>query len=65
MLNLNKANYYVELIKCKELIDNQQKIITKLETQLHKKTLTIDYLTEQIMINKNKNATVVDLLDIN
>jgi hypothetical protein len=45
MLNQNKANYYVELLKCKELIENQQIIINKLENQLQTTLLTIDYLT--------------------
>lgn len=67
VLNQNKANYYVEMLKNKELVENQQKIITQLENQLHKKTLTIDYLTEQLT---NKMKTIqpeynIDLLDIN
>ena len=65
MLNQNKANYYVEAVKCKELVENQQKIITRLENQLHTKALTIDYLTEQLLQNKQKNMVVSDLLDIN
>lgn len=63
-LNQNKANYYVEMLKNKELIENQRKIITQLENQLHKKTLTIDYLTEQLT-NKTMHKECIDLLDIN
>ena len=63
-LNQNKANYYVEIVKNKELIENQQKIIVNLENQLQKKQLTIDYLTEQLTHRIN-HATSVDLLDIN
>jgi hypothetical protein len=37
VLNQNKANYYVEMMKNKELVENQQKIITQLENQLQKK----------------------------
>jgi len=55
----------VELVKCKELVENQQKIITRLDNQLHTKSLTIDYLTEQLLQNKQKNMVVADLLDIN
>jgi len=36
-LNENKANFYVEAIKNKEMIENQQKIIIQLENQLQKK----------------------------
>ena len=65
MLNQNKANYYVELLKCKELIENQKIIITRLENQLHSKALTIDYLTEQLLTMKKQNMAVVNnLLDI-
>jgi hypothetical protein len=64
VLNQNKANYYVEMLKNKELIENQRKIITQLENQLHKKTLTIDYLTEQLTI-KTIHKECIDLLDIN
>ena len=64
-LNQNKANYYVEMLKNKELVENQQKIIAKLETQLQKKTLTIDYLTEQLTTKINQQSCNIDLLDFN
>lgn len=63
-LNQNKANYYVEMLKNKELVENQQKIIAQLENQLHKKTLTIDYLTEQLT-KTNQQSSNIDLLDFN
>lgn len=57
-LNQNKANHYVELLKNKELVINQQKIIAQLENKLHNKSLTIDYLTEQLsQISSKKNNT--------
>jgi hypothetical protein len=65
LLNQNKANYYIELLQHKELVENQQKIITQLENQLHKKNLTIDYLTEQVISKTTPKVTSVDLLDIN
>jgi hypothetical protein len=65
ILNQNKANYYVETIKNKELIENQQKIITQLENNLNKKTLTIDYLTEQLTKSMIRHECTIDLLDIN
>jgi hypothetical protein len=65
-LNQNKANYYVDMLKNKEIIENQQKIIKQLEEQSHRKTLTIDYLTEQLMQYKvNQQIISVNLLDIN
>jgi hypothetical protein len=64
-LNQNKANYYVEMLMKKELIENQQKIIVQLENQLHKKILTIDYLTEQLTTKTNQQACTMDLLDLN
>jgi hypothetical protein len=63
VLNQNKANYYVEMLQKNELVENQRKIITQLENQLQKKTLTIDYLTEQLT-NQSKIHECMDLLDI-
>jgi hypothetical protein len=62
-LNLNKANYYVEVLKLQELVDNQQKIIQKLETNMHSKLATIDYLTKQLTAKPSHHY--VNLLDIN
>jgi hypothetical protein len=65
-LNQNKANYYVEMLKHKELVENQQKIITQLEKQLQKKTMTIDYLTEQLTSRtRQQSSCAIDLLDFN
>jgi hypothetical protein len=63
MLNQNKANYYVEMLKNKELVANQQKIIVELENNLHKKILTIDYLTEQLTTKTTQSSCAIDLLD--
>jgi hypothetical protein len=63
-LNNNKANYYVELIKSKELVEQQQKILIKLETQLQTKSLTIDYLTNLLESKNNINNRSVNLLDL-
>ena len=64
ILNQNKANYYVEMLKNKEVVENQQKIITQLEQQLQRKSLTIDYLTGQLTRQTNQQVTTIDLLDI-
>ena len=52
------------MLKNKELVENQQKIITQLEQQLQRKSLTIDYLTGQLTRQTNQQATSIDLLDI-
>ena len=62
-LNQNKANYYVELLTARTLIEDQRKIMTRYENQLQTKSMTIDYLTEQFLC-KDKKHIVVDLLDI-
>jgi hypothetical protein len=62
-LTQNKANYYVETIKSKELIANQQKIITNYENKINKQEIIINYLMEQI--KKTNNVEIGDLLDIN
>jgi len=64
-LNQNKANYYVEMLTNKELVETQKKIISQLENQLCKKTLTIDYLTEQLTSKTITTARNIDLLDFN
>ena len=62
MLNQNKANYYVEFVKAKELVENQQKIITQLENELQKKMLMIVTLVEK---TQPVSVCSVDFLDIN
>lgn len=54
-LNLNKANYYVENENLKNTIYNQRLIIAKLERDLNNRTMTIDYLTQQLNKNTNTN----------
>lgn len=67
-LNLNKANHFVELSKMKELVENQQKIIAKMEIEFSKKDATIHYLTEQLIKSSSFNPSpniplLLDLLD--
>ena len=62
-LNANKANYYVELLQSKELIDNQKKIIKRLENENESKKLTIEYLTQEITRQKTPQP-VFDLLEL-
>ena len=64
-LNNNKANYYVEMLQMKELVDQQKKILTQLENTLQNKLLTIDYLTCELIQKENQNKPCVDLLNIN
>ena len=60
-LNLNRANFYVEFEKSKEVISNQRLIIAKLEKDVNNKILTIDYLTQQLykasLIDKKSENT--------
>ena len=64
-LNNNKANYYVEMLKIQEVVEQQKKLLAQLEIQLQNKHLTIDYLTKQLTAKITKNEPTVDLLDIN
>jgi len=65
ILNQNKSNYYVEMLTNKELVETQKKIISQLENQLCKKTLTIDYLTQQLTTKTNSQEQTINLLDLN
>jgi len=66
-LNLNKANFYVELEKSKEVISNQRLIIAKLEKDINNKIMTIDYLTQQLhktqLSTTTSSTSVINLLD--
>lgn len=62
MLNANKANFYVDLEKAKEVISNQRLIIAKLEKDVSNKIMTIDYLTQQLH-NTQSSPFIKDLLD--
>ena len=62
-LNNNKANYYAKLIKAEEIIEQQKLLLVKLENQIQTKSLTIDFLTNQL-VNNTANNQSVDLLDI-
>lgn len=59
-LNLNKANFYIECEKQKQLVKEQREIIAKLENDVNVKSLTINYLTKQLC--ETKNNVNVDLL---
>jgi hypothetical protein len=70
MLNTNKANFYVDLEKAKEVISNQRLIIAKLEKDVSNKIMTIDYLTQQLHNTQVSNnvsdtafASAINLLD--
>jgi hypothetical protein len=65
MLNQNKANYYLENIKNKELIDNQKKIIANLENNLKNKDIVINSLIEKVKIKESNQVEINDLLGIN
>ena len=62
-LNLNRANFYVELEKSKEVISSQRLIIAKLEKDISNKIMTIDYLTQQLHKVAVKVTNTSNLLD--
>lgn len=61
-LNLNKANFYIENEELKQTITNQKLIISRMEKDINNKSMTIDYLTQQLNKQKTPNY-VCDLLD--
>jgi len=54
-LNANKANLYIENKKLRDLIQSQKIMLGRMEVDLNK-SLTIDYLTQQLMA-KNAGQT--------
>jgi len=48
-LNTNRANFYIENQKLKEIVHSQKIMIGKLELELTNKNMTIDYLTQQLV----------------
>jgi len=61
-LNLNKTNFFVEVEKLKKTVDTQRKIIAGLEIEIKNKSLTIDYLTQQLI--KPSEHSEINLIDI-
>jgi hypothetical protein len=61
-LNTNRANFYIENEKLKEIVENQKLIISRMEKDIQTKIMTIDYLTRQLVIH-NTTDTVDNLLD--
>ena len=55
-LNANKANFYIENKKLRDLIQSQKIMLGRMEVDLMNKSLTIDYLTQQLMA-KNAGQT--------
>jgi hypothetical protein len=66
-LNLNKSNFYIENVELKDTISNQRLIIARLEKDLNNKSLTIDYLTQQLQkytcVSSRSSIKMADLLD--
>lgn len=58
-LNTNKANFYIENQKLKDLVQSQKIMIGKMEVEISNKIMTIDYLTQQLtkMIKQSKKET--------
>lgn len=62
-MNDNRANHYIENEELKLTIQNQQRIIAKMEKEIQNKSMTIDYLTHQLTI-KNDQVVVSNLIDL-
>jgi len=62
-LNTNKANYYIENEELKITLQQQRIIIAKLEKELQNKSMTIDFLTQQLMSKNVSQKCVSDLLN--
>lgn len=58
-LNTNKANFYIENQKLKDLVQSQKIMIGKMEVAISNKIMTIDYLTQQLtkMSKQSKKET--------
>jgi len=61
-LNNNRSNFYVELEKSKDVIQNQRIVIARLEKEVASRNLTIDYLTNQLHISRA--PIVTNLIDL-
>jgi hypothetical protein len=61
-LNLNKSNYFIESENLKAIVKDQRIVIAQQDRDLQNKNLTIDYLTQQLINNKNTETKTVDNL---
>jgi hypothetical protein len=66
-LNANKANFYIENKKLRDLVQSQKIMLGKMEVDLANKSLTIDYLTQQLIAknasqSKPNSANIADLI---
>ena len=48
-LNTNKANFYIENQKLRDIVHSQKIMIGKFELEVSNKNMTIDYLTQQLV----------------
>ena len=62
-VNQNKVNLYIENEQLKETVQNQRLIIAKMEKDLQNKSMTVDYLTQQLT-KQTVVCTVGNLLDL-
>jgi hypothetical protein len=60
-VNTNRANFYIEHQKLKDIVHSQKIMIGRLELELTNKNMTIDYLTQQLVkmnsSSSNKSAS--------
>ena len=68
VLNQNKSNHYMEMLKYKDIVESQYKLINDYEKNMYIKTRTIDHLTEKIDELKsrlNPNVMEMEILHVN
>ena len=53
-LNTNKANFYIENQKLKDVVQSQKIMIGKMDIEILNKIMTIDYLTQQLTKTSKK-----------
>jgi len=63
-INLNRENYLVENFKLNNVIKQQRVQIAELEKNLHKRALTVDYLSNEIQKLTINNSVTEDLINL-
>ena len=53
-MNTNKANFYIENQKLKDVVQSQKIMIGKMDIEILNKIMTIDYLTQQLTKTSKK-----------
>jgi len=63
-LNDNRENHYIEREDLKNVVENQKLIIAQMDRDLRNKSMTIDYLTQQLVSVAAAATKTANLLDM-